>query len=69
MLKKLGRLRGTLNSIKPAIEIGILFKEPTRLQREFFEKVKHPFLQRTTESYKREHCQENRNITENRRLV
>lgn len=32
MLKKLGTLRGTLNNINPAIDIGILFKEPTRLR-------------------------------------
>lgn len=31
MLKELDRLSGTLNSTKPAMEMGILFKEPTRL--------------------------------------
>ncbi len=31
MLNKFDILRGTLNTIMPAIEIGILFKEPTRL--------------------------------------
>ena len=31
ILKQFGRLIGTLNSTKPAMEIGILFKEPTRL--------------------------------------
>lgn len=31
MLKRFGELSGTLNSSIPAIEIGILFKDPTRL--------------------------------------
>lgn len=31
MLNKFDTLRGTLNTKMPAIEIGILFKEPTRL--------------------------------------
>lgn len=31
MLNKFDMLRGTLNATMPAMEIGILFKEPTKL--------------------------------------
>lgn len=31
MLNMFGTLSGTLNSMSPAIEMGTLFKEPTRL--------------------------------------
>jgi hypothetical protein len=31
ILKRFDRLSGTLKATKPAMEIGILFKEPTKL--------------------------------------